>query len=185
MLKSLIAAAALATLSAAASAGILTFGGLSLTFSDPSLAGSSVMSSGNNYMINLSQFSQSNFDPNPGEVDFAITANSNVADLIGVRLTYFGAFTGLGTASYSQTIGATPTAAGSFASASFSQGFTMFAASNSVNISGFLNLADNGDSAQITKISIDLLTVPEPSTIALAFAGLALAGLSGRRRVLG
>ena len=187
-----IAAALVLFLLACASgyADIVTWGSASLSDNNSGafLSGFSINTSGPQWILNLPNFSQSDFAPFSGEVDLSVSANDTASALIGVMFTYFGSIdqtNGPATVSYIQTASGSPGASGGFSTTPFSR--TLFRpSSNHIDLTAQINLNDNGGRSSINKIQFDLVETPEPSSLPVVLAVLlGLAVCFGRRLRVG
>jgi hypothetical protein len=160
-----------------ASAAVISWGPASLSDDNGGafIAGHTIVTSGGTFILNLPNYSTSNFDSNiSNEVDLGVSVTSNIG-IEGIIYTFLGRFSGAAQASYIQTLDAN-SANGSFSTSPFSGTLASFGSPNSVNLTTQLNLNDNGDSAGISQVRIDVL-LPEPATGAMA--GMALLALGG------
>lgn len=168
-------------------AASVTFSSATVTANDPGfLTSLTTSSTGSRFSFDLGQdFSQSNFASFQGELTFSLHASSVASDIVSVMITYFGAFDQGANADYVQTVDLI-NGSGSFSTSPFSTGGIALTARNATDISGTLTLWDNGLSAAISKIQIDIAQatgnrVPEPAGVALAAVALALLVAQRRR----
>ena len=165
-------------------ADTVTWGSASVSGDPAFLLGSSIVTSGATWILNLPSFSQSDFASFSGEVDVTVSADVVFAEIVGVMFEYSGAIDqsfGPATVSYVQTASGAPDQSGDFSATPFSGSFTL-PASNHVDLFTRLNLNDFGGSAGINKIEFNLATVPEPSSLPLAIMLTAGLGLAWRIR---
>ena len=155
-------------------ADIVTWGSASLSDNNGGafLSGSSVTASGSQWILDLPNFSQSDFASFSGEVDLSVSAGDTNSALIGVMFTYFGLIdqtNGPATVSYVQTASGSPGAFGDFSTTPFS-GTLFRPSSNHIDLTTQINLADFGGLASISEIRFDLIETPEPSSLPLVLA---------------
>jgi hypothetical protein len=152
------------------------------------LAGATVVVNGGIFDIFLPNFSTTgsfNFPPlasSPDEVDLGVTATAvGATKITGVTYTYFGSFAGAGLAGFSQSANAAIPSAGTFSSATMT-GFISVPQTSVLNLTTQLNLFDQGDTAGITRIRLEVATAPEPESLVLLGSGLALVAAANARR---
>ena len=147
------------------------------------LSGISIITAGTKFILDLPNFSQSNFDtPSPGEVSLAVSADF-LGGISGVSFQYSGNIDNTGgdpTVHYIQTASGSADQSGDFGTVPFSGSFDR-PVSTHIDLTTTLDLNDNGGSVAINQIEFDLVTVPEPSSLLLMTSGLGLA-LRLRRR---
>jgi len=160
---------------APASATSITWGPASISddAAGAFLAGASVVAVGATWTLSLPNYSTTGtFNFPPDEVDLSLSATSSDAPIIGVTYSYFGSFTGAGSASYVQMANAA-NASGTF-SGVLQTGFLPVLPAGVLNLSTQLNLLDGGDFAAISQVRFELATVPEPATLTLVALGAAV-----------
>ena len=168
-------------------ADIVTWGSVSLSDNNGGafLLGSSIATSGSQLIVNLPNFSQSDFASFSGEVDLSVSPVDTDSALIGVMFTYFGSIdqtNGPASVSYIQTASGSPGASGDFSTTPFS-GALSRPSSNHIDLTAQINLNDNGGLASIDKIEFDLVQTPEPSSLPMLLAGLLGLAVCFRRRL--
>jgi hypothetical protein len=167
----------------------VSWGSVTLSASGgPFLAGSTITTSGTQWILNLPNFFQSDFAPIAGEVSLVVNADTVDPSIFGVTFKYFGAFdttNGFPSVHYEQTASGSPGESGDFSTPSFSS-FLAVSATNHLELGTTIDLNDMGGSVAINQIEFDLEVVPEPSSLRLVImltTGLALAlALRFRRR---
>lgn len=167
---------------APASATTITWGPASISddAAGAFLAGAGVLAAGPTWTLSLPSYSTTGtFDFPPNEVDLSLSATAIGGNIIGVTYSFFGTFTGAGSAGYLQMANAA-NVGGAF-SIPLLTGFLPVLPTGSLNLITQLNLLDGGDSAQISEVRFELATVdiPEPATLSLVALGAAV--LSRRR----
>jgi hypothetical protein len=149
------------------------------------LNGFTISTSGSSFLLNLPNFSQSDFAPFSGEVDLGLTVSDDTSEISALQFTYFGLFDGtFGSASYVQTSsGSTNSpASGTFSTSPFI-GFLLFAHQmSSSDLTTQLNLNDNGGLAGITAVRVDVVAIPEPAMTGFLLLGVAVFSALGYRR---
>jgi hypothetical protein len=166
---------------------IVTWGSASLSDNNGGafLSGFSVTASGSQWILDLPNFSQSDFASFSGEIDLSVSADDTASALIGVMFTYFGLIdqtNGPATVSYVQTASGSLGALGDFSATPFS-GTLFRPASNHIDLTTQINLTDSGGLASISKIQFDLIETPEPSSLPMVLAVLGGLAVCFRHRM--
>ncbi|MCC6395008.1 MAG: hypothetical protein IT167_30730 [Bryobacterales bacterium] len=137
------------------------------------------------YKILLPDFQTSNFGSFlANQINFSITATALTGDIHNLGYAILGAFVddpgGLGPAVADYQINANAaSASGTFPPPATAAGILYFASTPTLNITGQLNLNDNGGSAAVFEVDLNANTdIPEPSTAAFLLLGIAV--LTGR-----
>uniref|UniRef100_Q029Y9 PEP-CTERM protein-sorting domain-containing protein n=1 Tax=Solibacter usitatus (strain Ellin6076) TaxID=234267 RepID=Q029Y9_SOLUE len=172
------------SISACASAGVLTWSSVGLSDNNGGafLTNAGLVTNGLNATFVLPDFSQSDFAPFPGEVDLAITATYDQPWINGIVVTLYGALLDGASVDYIQTASGSPgsPAAGNLIALPFS--FTLFLnGATTVDLTTQLDLNDNGGIAGVSAVSFDILA-PEPATTSIMAGGVALLALLRRSR---
>lgn len=137
------------------------------------LAGASVLAAGEMWTLLLPSYSTtSQFGFPPDEVDLGLSATATGGQIVGLTYSFFGSFSGSGSAGYDLTANAAHQA-GIFSS-SLLNAFQPIAPTNVLNLSTQLSLLDGGDFASIREVRFVLTTVPEPATLSLVGLGAAI-----------
>ena len=151
------------------------------------LSGFSIFTSGTTWILNLPNFSQSDFASFSGEVSLSVSADDVFPGIVGVMFEYSGTIDqtfGPASVQYLQTASGSPDQSGDFTTTPFS-GFFARSASNHIDLTTTIDLSDFGGSAGINRIEFNLATVPEPSSlpsVIMLTAGLGLAWRIRRRK---
>jgi hypothetical protein len=170
-------------------ASSISWGGITLSDNNglAFLNGYSITTTPTSFILNLPNFSQSDFAFFSGEVDVAVTATDTSPDITGVTYIYDGTIdtaNGPASVNFVQTASGTAGALGNFTSTPFSGTLTRSAVGH-IDLSAALRLDDEGGLAAINRIEFDIIrpvATPEPSSLMMLAAGLALTWRFGRRR---
>ncbi len=170
-------------------ADTVTWGSVSISDNNGGtfLSGYSITIAGTKWILDLPNFSQSDFASSSGEVSLSVSADFLLGGISGVSFQYLGNIDnttgGPATVSYVQTASGAADQSGDFGTVPFSGSFDR-PVSTHIDLTTTLDLNDNGGSVGINQIEFDLATVPEPSSLISALlltSGLGLA-LRFRRR---
>ena len=186
MLKSVLPLVAVLVTCLPASGSSVSWGNVSLSDNNGGqfLSGFNITTSGSSFLLQLPNFSQSDFAPFSGEVDLGVTVTDDTSQIGAIQFTYFGLFDEtFSSASYVQTSsGATKSPLSANFSGGWLTGFLTFPSQvGSSDLTTQLNLNDNGGLAGISAVRFDVV-VPEPAAAGLMVLGAAFLGVLRYRR---